>query len=96
MNKTNFLMELLGGIGSRISSRRSAMVFFILLFSFCLILNIFTGKQPSQQFHDELFHLTVLTLVLVFGDIVLKVLAFFKGKRIDPPDTPPTPGDPEK
>jgi hypothetical protein len=94
--KPNFLMELLGGIGSRISSRRTSMVFFILLFAFCLILNIFTGKQPSQQFHDELFHLTVLSLVLVFGDIVLKVLAFFKGKQIEPPTTTPTPGDPEK
>jgi preprotein translocase subunit SecG len=93
--KNNFIVELLGGIGSRISSRRTSMVFFILLFAFCLILNIFTGKEPSQQFHDELFHLTVLSLVLVFGDIVLKVLAFFKGKQIDPP-TPPTPGDPAK
>lgn len=91
--KTNFIIELLGGIGSRVSSRRTSMVFFILLFAFCLILNIFTGKEPSQQFHDELFHLTVLSLVLVFGDIVLKVLAFFKGKQIDPPASPPTPGD---
>jgi hypothetical protein len=94
--KPNFVFELLGGIGSRISSRRTSMVFFELLYSFCLILNIFTGKQPSQQFHDELFHLVVLTLVLVFGDIVLKVMAFFKGKQIDIPAPPPTPGDPEK
>lgn len=89
-------MELLGGIGSKISSRRTSMVFFELLFAFCLILNIFTGKEPSQQFHDELFHLVVLTLVLVFGDIVLKVMAFFKGKQIDQPTAPPTPGADEE
>jgi hypothetical protein len=93
--KQNFILELLGGIGSKVSSRRTSMVFFELLFAFCLILNIFTGKEPSKQFHDELFHLVVLTLVLVFGDIVLKVMAFFKGKQIDPPIPPPTPGDPE-
>jgi hypothetical protein len=93
--KTNFLLELLGGIGSRISSRRTVMVWFVLLFSFEIVVNIFTGGekglQPAPELRMELFQVLIVSLVLVFGDIVVKVLEFLRGKKID---IPPTPTDP--
>lgn len=92
--KTNFLLELLGGIGSRISSRRTVMVWFVLLFSFEVILNIFTGLKATDELRMELYQVLIISLVLVFGDIVVKVMEFFKGKKIDitpPTDPPPTP-----
>jgi hypothetical protein len=93
--KTNFLLELLGGIGSRISSRRTVMVWFVLLFSFEIVLNIFTGLKPTDELRMELFQVLIISLVLVFGDIVVKVLEFLRGKKLDitaptdPPNTPP-------
>jgi hypothetical protein len=97
--KTNFLLELLGGIGSRISSRRTVMVWFVLLFSFEIVINIFTGGekglQPAPELRMELFQVLIVSLVLVFGDIVVKVLEFLRGKKLDitaptdPPNTPP-------
>lgn len=93
--KTNFLLELLGGIGSRISSRRTVMMWFVLLFSFEVVLNIFTGLKATDELRMELFQVLIVSLVLVFGDIVIKVLEFLRGKKIDitptPTDPPPTP-----
>lgn len=92
-------MELLGGIGSRISSRRTVMVWFVLLFSFEVILNIFTGLKATDELRMELFQVLIVSLVLVFGDIVVKVLSFLQGKKIDlptPTDPPQTPADAEK
>lgn len=94
MNRTNFLLELLGGIGSRISSRRTVMVWFVLLFSFEVVLNIFTGLKPTDELRMELFQVLIVSLVLVFGDIVIKVLDFLRGKKLNitaPSDLPPAP-----
>jgi hypothetical protein len=94
MNRTNFLLELLGGIGSRISSRRTVMVWFVLLFSFEVVLNIFTGLKPTDELRMELFQVLIISLVLVFGDVVIKVLEFLRGKKLNitaPSDPPPTP-----
>lgn len=92
MNKVNFLTELLGGIGSKISSRRTLMIWCMLLFSFLLILNTFTGGEkglkPSDTFQTQLFEVLITSLVLVFGDIVIKVLGFLRGKKVDLPDLP--------
>lgn len=79
----NFLRDLLGGVGSAISSRRTVMVWFVLLFSFEIVLNIFTGLAPSDELRMELFQVLIVSLVLVFGDIVLKVLEYMKGRKMD-------------
>jgi hypothetical protein len=84
-----FIFELLGGIGSRISSRRTVMVWFVLLFSFEIVLNIFTGLKPADELRMELFQVLIVSLVLVFGDIVIKVIEFLRGKKIDIPPTEP-------
>lgn len=92
MNKTNFLLELLGGIGSKISSRRTLMLWCMFLFSFLLILNTFTGGdkglKPSETFQTQLFEILITSLVLVFGDIVIKVISFLRGKKVELPDLP--------
>lgn len=95
----NFLRDLLGGIGSAISSRRTVMIWFVLLFSFEVVLNIFTGLKPVDELRMELFQVLIVSLVLVFGDIVLKVLEFMKGKKITDQITDqikPPPADSEK
>ena len=70
------------------------MVWFVLLFSFEVVLNIFTGLKATDELRMELYQVLIISLVLVFGDIVVKVMEFFKGKKIDitpPIDPPPTP-----
>lgn len=96
--KSNFLLQLLGGIGSSISSRRTVMVWFVLLFSFEIVLNIFTKLEPSAELRMELFQVLIVSLVLVFGDIVIKVMEFMRGKKMDIPPSDPvkTAPDPEK
>lgn len=93
MNKFNFIIELLGGAGSRISSKRSVMIWFVLLFTYLIVLNAYTGKSPSSEFRTELFQLTVLSIVLVFGEIALKIYQAIRGKNID---LPPASPDPQK
>lgn len=98
MNKFNFLLELLGGAGSKISSKRSVMVFFVTLFAFLIIVNTFTGKTPSDEFRGELFQLTVLSIVLVFGEFAYRVYQAIKGNKseLPPPDPSKTSTDPVK
>lgn len=87
-----FIFELLGGVGSRISSKRSVMIWFVLLYTYLILLNAHTGKSPSATFQEQLFELLCLSIVVVFGEGAFQIWKMIKGK-----DTtlPPPPADPK-
>lgn len=70
-------IELLSGANG-ISSKRSVMVWFVLLFSFVLIFNMATGKAPNPTLLDQLNELTIISIAAVFGE---RFIDFIKQKR---------------
>lgn len=77
-----------------ISSKRSTMVFFVLLFAFCVLWNLFTGKAPAPIYQEQVFEIVVICLGLVFGEGVLKTIADLRNTKkttsttiVSPPDS---------
>lgn len=64
-----------------ISSKRSAMVFFVLLFTFCVIYNMITGKAPAPIYQEQVFELVIICFVGVFGEKILEYLVQLKGQK---------------
>lgn len=77
-----------------ISSKRSVMVFFVLLFAFNVIYNIITGKAPAPIYQEQVFELVIICLGTVFGEKILQLWAQIKGQKtttsttIISPETP--------
>jgi hypothetical protein len=65
-----FLIEMLSG-SKGISSKRSAMVWCILLFTFLIIVNVYTGKHPDATFMDDLRELNRLLVGAVVGEKIV-------------------------
>lgn len=80
MNKRNFFMSMLSGENG-ISSKRSVMVFFVLLFAFTVIYNMITGKGPDDIYKSQLFELVIISLVAVFGEKITETVQSLKGKK---------------
>jgi hypothetical protein len=91
MLKQNFFIQMLSGKGGNISSKRTVMVFFVLLYAYCLLVNVHTGKSPSPTFLDQLFQLVCLTLIAVVGEQLLNVLALLRGQKVNTIVTTVTP-----
>lgn len=79
--KPNFIVSMLTGKDGGISSKRSVMVFLLLLFAFCVLYNLFTGKAPNAGYQDQVFEALLITLAAVLGDKVLDVLPTIKSGR---------------
>lgn len=70
-----------------ISSKRSVMIFFVLLFAFTLIYNMITGKAPAAVYQEQLFELVIIMVSLVFGEKVVDAMKSIKGKKDEPVTT---------
>lgn len=68
-----------------ISSKRSVMVFFVLLFAFNVIYNLITGKAPAPIYQEQVFELVIICLGTVFGEKILETVHAMKKK----PDSEP-------
>lgn len=79
--KPNFIVSLLSGKDGGISSKRSVMVFLLLLFAFCVLWNLFTGKAPNALYQDQVFEAFLITLAAVLGDKALDVIPTIRGKK---------------
>lgn len=82
-----FLIQMLTGEAGRVSSKRGVMVFFVLLYSFTLLYNMFTGKAPAPIYQEQLFELVIISLVAVFGEKVLSAIPAVRGKKNELPKT---------
>jgi hypothetical protein len=80
MQKYNFLLEMLGA-GDGTSSKRVVMVFFVLLFAFLVLWNLFTGQEPAPHWRTELFDLVRISMALVFGEKLITWFMALKGHK---------------
>lgn len=93
MLRKNFFISMLSGEDG-ISSKRSVMVFFVLLFAFNVIYNLVTGKAPAPIYQEQVYELVIICLGTVFGEKILEYLATLKGQKktttttIVSPETP--------
>lgn len=79
-----FILEMLSGKDT-ISSKRSAMWWFVFVFTGLLIYNAITQKAPSESFQLQLFEVLMTLIILVFGERALKAWQAIKGKKELPP-----------
>lgn len=63
-----FLKEMLSGSDGLISSKRTVMFIFTLLFVGVTIVNLSTGKNLDETLKNQLFYLVIWTLTMVFGE----------------------------
>lgn len=93
MIRKNFFISMVSGEDG-ISSKRSVMVFFVLLFAFCVIYNLITGKAPAPTYQDQVFELVIICFAGVFGEKILELWIKIKGQKtttsttIVSPETP--------
>jgi hypothetical protein len=93
MFKRNFFISMLSG-DTGISSKRSVMVFFVVLFAFTVVYNLITGKAPAPIYQEQTFELVIICLGTVFGEKLLESLAAARGQKktttttiVSPPDS---------
>jgi hypothetical protein len=92
MIRRNFFLSMLSG-PEGISSKRSVMVFFVVLFSFCVVWNLFTGMAPASIYQEQVFELVIITISLVFGEKVIDALPKIRGAKKDTTTTIVAPPD---
>lgn len=93
MLKKNFFVQMLSGADG-ISSKRSIMLFFVVLFAFCVLWNLFTGKAPASIYQEQVFELVIICLGTVFGERILQMIADLRNTKkttsttiVSPPDS---------
>lgn len=75
-----FLVEMFSG-ESGVSAKRGTLLWSVIVFTFLITVNVFTGKQPSPFWCDLLDQLLKLSLAAVFGEPVIKAYAeYLKNK----------------
>lgn len=84
MKQSFFYQMFTSGKTGRVSSKRVVMVFFVLLYAYCLLYNIYTGKAPTQLFQEQLFELVLISLLAVFGEQVTSLLSLMRGEKNEP------------
>jgi hypothetical protein len=78
----NFFSQMLTGQNG-ISSKRSVMVFFVLLFSFMSVYNMITGKAPNELYQEQVFEILIIAICTVFGERVVVSLSNMRKTKTD-------------
>lgn len=93
MFKRNFFLSMLSGEDG-ISSKRSVMVFSVVLWAYCVLWNLFTGKAPAPIYQEQAFEFMIICLGAVFGEGILKMIADLRNTKkttsttiVSPPDS---------
>ena len=63
----SFIISMLSGERGP-SSKRGVMMWLLLMFTFVVIVNLFTGKQPDPMFSKQLHELLLVAMGIVFGE----------------------------
>lgn len=79
-----FLTSMLSGSDGLISSKRTIMFIFTLLFVGLTIANFITGKNFDETLKTQLFYLLVWCISMVFGEQIPAMIEAFKGKKDEP------------
>ena len=91
--KPSFFAQLVSGADQQVSSKRMSFLFFVLLFAFVLLYNLFTGKQPAEIFSNQLFELVIFSMLAVFGDKFMDLYLMLKGQKTTTNQTIVAPSD---
>lgn len=75
----NFFLSMFRGSGNGISSKRVVLVWFVLLFTYLIILNAHTGRHVSDSLQTMLDEALKLALIAVFGEPAIAALGRKKG-----------------
>ncbi len=75
----NFFISMFRGNGSGISSKRVVLVWFVLLFTYLILLNAHTGKHVSESLQTMLDDALKLALFAVFGEPAIAAFSRKKG-----------------
>lgn len=76
----NFIKEMLSGSDGVVSSKRTIMFIFTLLFVGISIANFITGKNLDATLKDQLFYLLIWIISMVFGEQLPAIFGSFKKK----------------
>lgn len=77
----NTFRSMISGPGDGVSSKRSVMVWFVLMFSFITLINLFTGKKLEHDIQVQLFELVVVSIGVVFGEPFMNFLLLVRGQK---------------
>ena len=75
----NFFISMFKGANNGVSSKRVVLVWFVLLFTYLIILNAHTGKHVSDSLQTMLDEALKLALIAVFGEPAIAALGRKKG-----------------
>lgn len=76
-----FIKQMLSGKDGVISSKRTVMFIFTLLFVGLTIANFVTGKNFDSTLKDQLFYLLVWCLSMVFGEQIADIFTIRKNDK---------------
>lgn len=88
-----YFKSMMTGDGGGISSKRNAMVFFILVFTTLVFLSC-RGINASEYWQDQVAQVTKICIAAVFGEKVINLFVALKSGK--PIENPPPVQQPEK
>ena len=74
---------MLSGSDGLISSKRSVMFLFALLFVGLVISNHITGKNIDDTFKQQLFYLLIWLIAMVFSEQIPEMIKSFKQNKTE-------------
>ena len=87
-----FLVSMLSGERGP-SSKRGVMVWLLLLFTFIVVVDMFTGKHPQQMYSEQVFELLIIAMGIVFGEKFVSIFTLARSQKsttkttvVAPPD----------
>lgn len=86
-----FIMAMLSGERGP-SSKRGVMVWLLLLFTFMVVVDLFTGKHAQDMYSNQVFELLLVAMGIVFGEKFISALTITRGQKsttkttVAPPD----------
>ena len=69
----NFIVNLFQDVNGSVSSKRLVMFFLVTVFSICVLVNLFTGKNLDATLKDQLFYVMLWVISSVFGEQITKL-----------------------
>jgi hypothetical protein len=88
----SFIMAMLSGERGP-SSKRGVMVWLLLLFTFMVVVDLFTGKHPQSIYSDQVFELLLVAMGIVFGEKFITALTVARGQTSTTKTTVVAPSD---
>jgi hypothetical protein len=94
MKKTFLSQMLSSGMTGEPSSKRTVLVWFVLLFSATVIVNLHDKQKVLEStLQAQLFYLVIASMAVVFGEPFMKFMAEWKGQKTTSTTTTVAPSD---